>query len=100
MQGIDSGCGLGGVYDNTNHFGYHIKEMWILKVLWVAVRKRAQGGHYTTCTSALYNMIVTVTATRRCPNFVVLIDIQQYALRILSATCIYIAQLIIYGQIS
>ena len=81
MQGIDSGCGLGGVYDYINHFGYHIKEIWILKALWAVMRKRAQEEYYTTC------MIVTrsfkVIATRRC---VVLINIQPHALRILSAT--------------
>ena len=31
---IVGGRGLGGVYDHINHFGYHIKEMWILKAFW------------------------------------------------------------------
>ena len=25
------GCGLGGVCDHSNHFGYHMKEIWLLK---------------------------------------------------------------------
>ena len=36
------GRGLGGVCDHINHFGHHIKEMWLLKA-WGATMLKGPG---------------------------------------------------------
>ena len=41
-KSIVGGHGLGRVYDHINHFGYHIKEIWILKA-WAAAMLKGPG---------------------------------------------------------
>ena len=44
---------MGGVCDHINHFGYHIKEMWILKAWGAAMLKGPGENTGKLCTVAV-----------------------------------------------